>query len=98
MKQEVEFHIGDGQHLTMKTTHTVQMRDKLRLLTGDGKGTDLDITISADFEKIPKEYHLLFMRMMMVRYGGVVNIYDNTSPFEDPKVPKKPWYKFWKTN
>ena len=74
------------------------MRDKLRLLTGDGKGTDLDIIISADFEKIPKEYHLLFMRMMMVRYGGVVNIYDNTSPFEDPKVPKKPWYKFWKTN
>ena len=98
MKKEAEFHVSEGQYLTMKTTHTVQMRDKLRLLTGDGKGTDLDITISADFEKIPKEYHLLFMRMMMVRYGGVVNIYDNTSPFEDPKVPKNPWYKFWKTN
>ena len=96
MKQEAEFHIGDGQHLTMKTTHTVQMRDKLRLLTGDGKGKDLDITITADFEKIPKEYHLLFMRMMMVRYGGVVNVYDSTSPFEDPQIPKKPWYKFWK--
>lgn len=96
MKNESEFHIGDGQHLTMKTTYTVQMRDKLRLLTGDGKGKDLDITISADFEKIPKEYHLLFMRMMMVRYGGVVNVYDNTTPFEDPQSPKKPWYKFWK--
>lgn len=96
MKNESEFHIGDGQHLTMKTTYTVQMRDKLRLLTGDGKGKDLDITISADFEKIPKEYHLLFMRMMMVRYGGVVNVYDNTTPFEDPQIPKKPWYKFWK--
>lgn len=96
MKKEAEFHIGDGQHLTMKTTYTVQMRDKLRLLTGDGEGKDLDITITADFEKIPKEYHLLFMRMMMVRYGGVLNVYDSTSPFEDPQIPKKPWYKFWK--
>ena len=98
MKKEAEFHVSDGQYLTMKTTCTVEMKDKLRLSTGDGEGQDLDITITADFEKIPKEYHLLFMRMMMVRYGGVVNIYDNTSPFEDPKVPKKPWYKFWKTN
>ena len=98
MKKEAEFHIGDGQHLTMKTTYTVEMRDKLRLLSGDGKGQDLDIIISADFEKIPKEYHLLFMRMMMVKYGNVVNIHDNTNPFEEPKTPKKSWYQFWKTN
>ena len=96
MKKEAEFHIGDGQHLTMKTTYTVEMKDKLRVLTGDGKGLDLDVSITADFEKIPKEHHLLFMRMMMVRYGGIVNIYDNTNPFEDPQSPKKPWYKFWK--
>jgi hypothetical protein len=98
MKKEAEFHIGDGQHLTMKTTYTVEMRDKLRLLTGDGKGQDLDIIISADFEKIPKEYHLLFMRMMMVKYGSVVNIHDNTNPFEEPKTSKKRWYQFWKMN
>jgi hypothetical protein len=98
MKKEAEFHISDGQYLTMKTTYTVQMKDKLRLLIGEGKSRDLDITITADFEKIPKEYHLLFMKMMMVRYGGIVNIHDNTNPFEDPKTPKKPWYKFWKSN
>jgi hypothetical protein len=98
MKKQAEFHIGDGQHLTMKTTYTVEMRDKLRLLSGDGKGQDLDITISADFEKIPKEYHLLFMRMMMVKYGNVVNIHYNTNPFEDPNTTKKSWYQFWKTN
>jgi hypothetical protein len=98
MKKEAEFHVSDGQYLTMKTTYTVEMKDKLRLSTGDGEGQDLDITITANFEKIPKEYHVLFMRMMMVRYGGIVNIYDNRNPFEDPKMPKKPWYKFWKTN
>ena len=98
MKKEAEFHIGEGQHLTMKTTHTVHMKDKLRLITGEGKGIDLDINITADFEKIPKQYHLLFMQMMCVRYGGLVNVYDNTSPFEDPKEPKKKWYQFWKSN
>ena len=46
MKKEAEFYIGDGQHLTMKTTYTVEMQDKLRLLSGDGKGQDLNITIS----------------------------------------------------
>lgn len=98
MKKEAEFHIGDGQHLTLKTTYTVEMKDKLRLITGEGKGTDLDVTITADFEKIPKAYHLLFMQMMSVRYGGIVNIYDNTAPFSDPKESKKKWYQFWKSN
>jgi hypothetical protein len=74
------------------------MKDKLRVLTGDGKGLDLDVTITADFEKIPKEHHLLFMQMMCVRYGGLVNIYDNTSPFEKPNTSKKKWYQFWKSN
>jgi hypothetical protein len=96
MKQEAEFHIGDGQHLTLKTSYVVEMKDKLRLVTGKGKGQDLDITITADFEKVPKEYHLLFMQMMTVRYGGLVNIYDNTAPFEEPKTQKKRWYQFWK--
>jgi hypothetical protein len=49
MKKEAEFHVSDGQYLTMKTTYTVEMKDKLRLSTGDGEGQDLDITITADF-------------------------------------------------
>ena len=98
MKKEAEFHIGYLQHLTIKTTYTVEMKDKLRLVTGEGKGLDLDVNVTADFEKIPKEYHLLFMRMMSIKYGGIVNIYDNTAPFEDPKKPKKKWYQFWKNN
>ena len=48
MKKEAEFHISDGQYLTMKTTYTVQMKDKLRLLIGEGKSRDLDITITCE--------------------------------------------------
>jgi hypothetical protein len=34
--------------------------------------------------------------MMMVRYGGVVNIWDNTQPFAKPDVKQRKWYQIWK--
>jgi hypothetical protein len=95
-KEEAEYHIGDGKYLTMKQTTTVEMKDQLRLMTGEAKGLSLDVSIKADFEKIPPEYHQLFMQMMQVRYGGLVNIWDNTSPFIKPEVKKKKWYQIWK--
>lgn len=95
-KKEAEFHIGDGKYLTMQQTTTVSMKDQLRLMTGEGKGISLDVEIKADFDKIPKEYHQLFMQMMQVRYGGIVNIWDNTQPFAKPEVKKKRWYQIWK--
>ncbi len=91
-----EFHIGDGSHLTIKSSTIVEMHDYLKLMTGDAKSLVLDVEIKADFEKIPPEYHQLFCQMMMVRYGGIVNIWDNTQPFAKPEVKKKKWYQFWK--
>jgi hypothetical protein len=52
--------------------------------------------IKADFDKIPPQYHQLFMQMMSVRYGGIVNIWDNTHPFVKPETKSKKWYQFWK--
>jgi hypothetical protein len=34
--------------------------------------------------------------MMSARYGGVVNCYSNTEPFETPKPTKKRWFQIWK--
>jgi hypothetical protein len=96
--KKADFHIGEGRHLTIELTTTVSMKDQLRLMTGEGKGINLDVEIKADFDKIPSEYHQLFMQMMQVRYGGIVNVWDNTQPFTKPEVKKKPWYQFWKTN
>ncbi len=95
-KEEAEYHIGDGKYLTMKQTTTVEMKDQLRLMTGEGKGITLDVSIKADFEKIPPQYHQLFLQMMSVRYGGMINIWDNTQPFAKPEAKKKKWYQFWK--
>jgi hypothetical protein len=96
-QREGEFHIGDGAHLTVKSSTIVEMHDHLKLMTGDGKSTTLDVVIKADFDKIPSEYHQLFMQMMSVRYGGIVNIWDNTKPFTKPDVKEKKWYQFWKS-
>ena len=91
-----EFYIGDGSHLTVKSSTIVEMHDYLKLMTGEGKSITLGVEIKADFEKIPPEYHQLFCQMMMVRYGGIVNIWDNTQPFSKPEIKKKRWWQIWK--
>ncbi len=95
-QKEGQYHIGNGSHLTMKSSTIVEMHDYLKIMTGEGKGITLDVEIKADFNKIPPEYHQLFCQMMMVRYGGIVNIWDNTQPFAKPEVKKKKWYQIWR--
>ena len=90
------FHIGDGSHLIVKSSTVVEMRDHLKLMIGDNKSEELDVVIKADFEKLPPQYHHLFMQMMSVRYGGIVNIWDNRQPFAKPEVKKKKWWQIWK--
>lgn len=91
-----EFHIGDGSHLVVKSSTTVEMYDYLRIVKGENIDVVLPIQIKADFEKVPSEYHQLFVQMMTVRYGGIVNIWDNKHPFAKPDVKKKKWWQFWK--
>jgi hypothetical protein len=91
-----EFHVGDGNHLTIKSSTIVEMHDYLKIVKAENDIITLDVKILADFEKIPAEYHQLFCQMMIVRYGGIVNIYDNTQPFANPNPKKKKWYQFWK--
>jgi hypothetical protein len=95
-QREGEFHIGDGSHLTVRSSTVVEMHDYLKLIADEGTRVILDVKITADFGNIPSEYHQLFMQMMSVRYGGSVNIWDNTHPFAKPEVKKKRWYQFWK--
>jgi hypothetical protein len=94
-QKEGEFHIGDGKHLTVKSSTVVSMNDQLRLMTGEGKSITLNVEIKADFDKIPPAYHQMFLQMLQIRYGGIVNIWDNTQPFSKPEVKKK-WYQIWK--
>ena len=91
-----EFYIGNGNHLTVKSSTIVEMHDYLKIVKSENDTVTLDVVIKADFEKIPAEYHQIFCQMMMTRYGGIVNIYDNTQPFAKPEIKKKKWWQFWK--
>jgi len=95
-QKEGEFHIGDGKHLMVKSSTIVSMNDQLRLMTGEGKSITLNVEIKADFDKIPQTYHQMFLQMLQIRYGGIVNIWDNTQPFTPPEKQKKKWYQIWK--
>ncbi len=90
-----EVFIGDNTYLTVKSTTTVTINDYLRVMVDKNDSITLDIEIKADFNKIPHEYHELFMQMISVRYGGVVNIWDKNHPFSKP-IAKKRWWQFWK--
>jgi len=57
-QKEGEYHIGNGSHLTMKSSTIVEMHDYLKIMTGEGKGITLDVEIKADFNKIPPEVEL----------------------------------------
>lgn len=95
-KEKGEIHIGNGQHIIMKQSSIVTMKDRLVLFTGGGKVSELEVEIKADFENIPQEHQQTFIHMLSARYGGVVNCYRNTEPFEKAKPIKKRWFQIWK--
>jgi len=96
MTDKSELYIGNGNHLTVKSSYLVEMKDELKLLKTDDSSVNLTVKITANFENIPDEYHQIFLQMMSARYGGSINCYDNITPFEMPKPKKKKWYQIFK--
>jgi hypothetical protein len=95
MTEKSELYLGNGQHLTVKSSYLVEMRDQLKLLRNDDSIT-LNVKITANFENLPDEYHQIFLQMMSARYGGTINCYSNITPFQIPKPNEKKWFQFWK--
>jgi hypothetical protein len=96
LEKDGSMFIGNGQHMTMKTSYIVTMNDHLILMVGGGKQLELPVEIKADFEKIPPEWHHTMIQMMSVRYGGSVNCYSDTKPFTPKPTVKRKWWQFWK--
>ena len=94
--QPGDIHIGAGNHLTIRSSYIVEMKDHLLLYTGKGDPIELSVEIKADFEKIPLDWHHTMIQMMAARYGGIVKCYDNTKPFKSPTPPKRKWWQVWK--
>lgn len=96
MENKSEIHLGGGNHLLMTTSKLVTCHETLTLVTMRKGSIPLDITIQADFNSIPEEYHEIFLNMMMSKYCKTVSFGDN--PFSQclPE-PKRRWWQIWKT-
>ncbi|MFZ9377000.1 MAG: hypothetical protein ACO25K_07735, partial [Candidatus Fonsibacter ubiquis] len=60
MSDKSELYIGNGNHLTVKSSYLVEMRDELKLLKTDDSSVNLTVKITANFENVPDEYHQIF--------------------------------------
>jgi hypothetical protein len=81
--------------IDIKTSRNVKLRNTLTLIGDQGESIDLNVEIEADFETIPKQYHEVFLNMLMSKYYGRVSFGDN--PFSQCLPPKKKrWYHFWR--
>ena len=75
----------DNGRLTMKGSGKVRINTAIKIY---GTGTELPITIQADFNNVPPHLHQLYMQSMIGSYGRV-NVYDNTKDDESKTIKEK---------
>ena len=74
----------DNGRLTMKGTGKVQIKTSIKIY---GTGTELPVTIEADFNKIPHNLHSLYYQALTHQYNTSVRVYNNTD--DEPKTVKE---------
>lgn len=57
-----------------------------------GSGTELPVTITADFSKVPEHLHSLYLDALQSQYRKDISIYDNTENVSKAEVQPK-WYE-----
>ena len=75
----------DNGSLTMKGSGKVQIKTSVKIY---GTGTELPVTIEADFNKIPHHLHQIYLQSLVSHYTTSVNVYSNTKD-EEPKTIKE---------
>jgi hypothetical protein len=74
----------DNGRLTMKGSGKVLIKTQIKIY---GTGTELPVTIEADFNNIPHNLHQMYLQSLMSQYNTSVNVYNNTD--DEPKTIKE---------
>ena len=75
----------DNGRLTMKGSGLVKIKTSIKIY---GTGTELPVTIEADFNNIPHNLHSLYYQSLIHQYNTSVNVYNNTKD-DEPKTIKE---------
>ena len=74
----------DNGRLTMKGSGKILIKTQIKIY---GTGTELPVTIEADFNNIPHNLHQMYLQSLMSQYNTSVNVYNNTD--DEPKTIKE---------
>jgi hypothetical protein len=77
---------NDSSHLTMKGSGKVQIKTSIKIY---GTGTELPVTIEADFNNIPHNLHQIYYQSLVSQYNTLWNVYDNTKDDEPKTIEEK---------
>jgi hypothetical protein len=92
----IEFHIGQGHFVNIKTSNVVKLYEQFVIYTEDGP-VSLNVEVSADFAEIEPKYHEIFYNVLTSKYMNKASFGDN--PFSDCKpIRKRKWWQFWVRN
>ena len=88
------YHLG-SDYINVQQASIVKLKESFNIYTDNGP-INLDTEITADFNKVPEEYHELFMNVLTSKYMNKVSFGDNPFSLCKP-VLKRKWYQFWKS-
>ena len=74
----------DNGRLTMKGSGLVKIKTSIKIY---GTGTELPVTIEADFNNIPHNLHSLYYQALTHQYNTSVRVYNTTD--DEPKTIKE---------
>jgi len=93
-KNVTTYNLGTD-YINVQQASIVKLKETFTIYTDKGP-IELDTEICADFNKVPEEYHEIFMNVLTSKYMNKVSFGDN--PFSCCKpVIKRKWYQFWKS-
>jgi hypothetical protein len=95
MENDSNIFLGNGDYMHVQSSQNVIVKETLNVINGGVTPIQLEVTISADFNTIPTEYHEIMLNVMTARYLNKVSFGDNPFSKCTPKI-KKRWYQFWK--
>ena len=85
----------DNGRLTMKGSGKVQIKTSVKIY---GTGTELPVTIEADFNKVPHRLHQTYFQSLVSQYNTSVSVYNNTKDEEPYPMSIKEKQREWRLN